>query len=103
MAFCSLFSRKLILVETRYKTYNQELLSIVEAFKTWRHYLENYKFEVLVLTGHNNLRRFMNTKNLSSRKIRWTQEFSRYHFQIDYQQSKANAAANALSYFPQKS
>ena len=31
------FSRKKIPAETRYKTYNAELLAIVEAFKTW-HY-----------------------------------------------------------------
>ncbi len=32
------FSQKMIPAETRYKTYNQELLVIVEAFKTWYHY-----------------------------------------------------------------
>ena len=51
---------------------------------------------------HNNLRRFINTKSLSSRQVRWAQKLSRYHFQIDYCQSKANAAANALLRFPQK-
>ena len=34
------FSQKIILAETRYKTHNVEFLAIVEAFKTWRHYLE---------------------------------------------------------------
>ena len=38
------FSRKMILVETQYETYDQELLAIVEAFKTWRPYLEGCKF-----------------------------------------------------------
>ena len=33
-------SRKIIPVETRYKTHNGELLAIVKAFKTWRYYLE---------------------------------------------------------------
>ncbi len=64
MAF---FSRKMIPVETRYETHNRELLAIVKAFKTWRHYLEGCKHEVLVLTDHNNLQRFMDTKSLSSR------------------------------------
>ena len=36
------------------------------AFKTWRHYLEGCKHKVLVLTDHNNLRRFMDMKSLSS-------------------------------------
>ena len=89
----------MIPTETRYKTNDNELLAIVEAFKTWRHYLEGCKHEVLVLTDHNNLRRFMDTKSLSSRQVRWAQELSCYHFQIDYCQGKANGAADALSRF----
>ena len=94
------FSRKMIPAETQYKTHDAKLLAIVEAFKTWRHYLEGCKHEVLVLTDHNNLCRFMDTKSLSSRQVRWTQELSKYHFRIDYQQGKANGAASALSRFP---
>ncbi len=52
MAF---FSRKMIPAEIRYETHDGELWAIVEAFKTWRHYLEGCKHEVLVLTDHNNL------------------------------------------------
>ena len=97
------FSRKMIPAETRYETHDGELLAIVEAFKTWRHYLEGSQHEVLVLTDHNNLRRFMETKSLSSRQVRWAQELSRYHFRIDYRQGKANGAADALSRYPQRS
>ena len=61
------FSRKMIPTETRYKTHNGELLAIIEAFKTWHHYLEGYKHEVLVLTDYNSLCRFMDTKSLSFR------------------------------------
>ena len=94
------FSRKMIPAETRYETHDQELLAIVEAFKTWRHYLEGCKFEVLVLTDHNNLRRFMDTKSLSSRQVWWAQELSCYHFRIENRQGKANAAPDTLSCFP---
>ena len=90
----------MIPAETRYETHDQELLAIVEAFKTWRHYLEGCRYEVLVLTDHNNLRRFMDTKSLSSRQVQWAQKLLRYQFRIDYRQSKANAAADALSRFP---
>ena len=92
----------MIPAETQYKTHNGELLAIVIAFKTWRHYLENCKHEVFVLTDYNNLRRFMDTKSLSFWQVRWAQELSRYHFQIDYRQGKANAAADALSQVPQR-
>ena len=93
----------MIPVETWYETHNQELPAIFEAFKTWRHYLKDCKFEILVLTDHNNLCQFMDTKSLSSKQVRWTQKLSRYHFRIDYCQSKANAAADALSRFSERS
>ena len=60
----------MIPAETWYETHDDELLAIVEAFKTWRHYLEGYKHEVIVLTDHNKLRRYMDRKSLSSRQDR---------------------------------
>lgn len=48
-----------------------------------------------MLTDHNNIRRFMDTKSLSSRQVCWAQELSRYHFRTDYRQGKANGAADA--------
>ena len=93
----------MISAETQYKTHNSELLAIVEDFKTWRHYLEGCKHEILVLTDHNNPRQFMDTKSLSFRQVRWAQELSCYHFRINYRQGKANVAADALLRFPQQS
>ncbi len=93
------FSKKMIPAETRYETHDGELLAIVEAFKTWRHYLKGCKHGVLVLTDHNNLQRFIDTKSLSFRQVRWAQELSRYHVQIDYRQGKANGAADTLSQY----
>ena len=92
----------MIPAETRYKTHNGKILAIVEAFKTWRHYLKICKHKVFVLTNHNNLCRFMDIKSLSSRQVRWAKELSRYHFRINYCQDKANGATNALSHFPQR-
>ena len=44
----------------------------------------------------------MDTKSLSSRQVCWAQKLFCYHFQIDYCQGKANAAADALSHFFQR-
>ena len=74
----------MILAKMRYETHNAELFVIVEVFKNWHHYLEGYQYEVLVLTDHKNLRRFIDTKSLSSRQVRWAQELSRYYFRINY-------------------
>ena len=90
----------MIPAKTRYETHNGELLVIIEAFKTWRHYLEGSQHKVFMLTDYNNLRWFMDTKSLSSRQVRWAQKLSCYHFQIDYCQSKANGATDALSQYP---
>lgn len=65
----SFFLRKIILVEIKYKIHNQELLAIVEVFKTLHHYLENCKYKILVLTDYNNHCQFINTKNLSFRYV----------------------------------
>ena len=59
----------MILAKTQYKTYDGEFQAIVEAFKTWRYYLEGCKHEVLVFTDHNNLRHFIDTKSLSSGQV----------------------------------
>ena len=92
----------MIPAKSRYETHDSKLWAIVEAFKTWWQYLECCKYKVLVLTDHNNLRRFIDTKSLSSRQVRWAQKLSRYHFWIDYCQGKKNEAADALSRFFQK-
>lgn len=49
------FFKKMICAEIPYKTHNQELLAIVETFKTWCHYLEGCKYKVFVFNDHNNL------------------------------------------------
>ena len=66
----------MISTETRYETYNGELLAIIEDFKTWYHYLKGCEHEVLVLTNHNNLCQFMDTKSLSFKQVYWAQKLS---------------------------
>ena len=65
------FLRKMIPAKTRYKTHDCELLAIVEAFKTWRHYLEDCQYKVFNLIDHNNFWQFMDTNSLSSCQVRW--------------------------------
>ena len=96
------FFQKMIPAETKYKTHDSKLLAIVEAFKIWRHYLEGSYYEILVFTDHNNLQQFMDTKSSSYRQVRWAQKLSCYHFRIDYCQSKANGAADALFQYSQR-
>ena len=64
------YSQKMIPTKTWYKTHDGELLAIVEAFKTWQHYLKDCKHKFLILTDYNNLCRFINPKSLSSCQVR---------------------------------
>ena len=93
----------MIPAKTQYETHNGKFLAIVQAFKTWHNYLESCKHKVLVLTDHNNLCCFMDTKNLSSRQVRSAQELSQNHFWINYRQGNGNAAIDALLKFLQRS
>ena len=90
------FSRKMISTKCNYEIHDKKLLIIVFAFKQWRHYLEEARKQVLVLTNHRNLNRFMFITKLSFRQVRWAQELSRYNFVIDYRSDSKNFA-NDLS------
>ena len=38
-----------------YETHDNKFLAIIEAFKTWKHYLKDNKYKVLMFIDHNNL------------------------------------------------
>ena len=97
------YLQKMILTETHYKMHDAKLLAIIKAFKSWYQYLEGCQYEVLVLSNHNNLCRFIDTKSLSSRQVGQAQKLYRYYFHIDYCQGKANKATDALSSYSQRS
>lgn len=59
----------MILAKTWYETHNSKILAIIEAFETWRYYLEGYKHEILIFTDYNNLCHFIDTKSLSLRQV----------------------------------
>ncbi len=45
----------MIPTETRYETHDRELLVIIEAFKTWKNYLEDCKHQLLEEIYYNNI------------------------------------------------
>ena len=47
------------------KTHNNEFLAIVIAIQILWHYLEGFKYEVIVFINYNNFCHFMDIKNLS--------------------------------------
>ena len=55
MQTVAFYSRKMTGPELNYNIYNKELLTIVEALREWRVYLEGTKYPVQIYTDHKNL------------------------------------------------
>ncbi|OQV11133.1 hypothetical protein CLAIMM_15021 [Cladophialophora immunda] len=86
------FSRKMIPAERNYHTGDGEMLAIVEAFVVWRHYLESPTTSTIVLTDHEALKSFMETKVLNRRQMRWAEVLAAYDFVIQWRRGKDNLA-----------
>jgi len=88
-------SKKMLDPETRYPVHEQELLAIIHAIKTWRHYLMGTKFTVM--TDHRSLQYFKTQPILSGRQSRWKDVIADYDFEIEYIEGKTNIVADGLS------
>ena len=91
-------SKKMLDAETRYPVHEQELLAIVHALKSWRHYLHGRKFTVF--TDHHSLQYFKTQPLLSSRQTRWKDIIANFDFDIVYIEGKTNTVADGLSRRP---
>ena len=91
------FSKKLKPAETRYSTFDRELLAIYLAIKHFRHVLEGRQF--FVLTDHKPLIYSLSSalNRHSPRQIRHLDFISQFTSDIRHVQGNANEAADALS------
>lgn len=92
------WSRKLTGAETRYPTYDRELLAIREAILQWRFYLHGTPFTVY--TDHAALQRILSQRTLSTRQITYLEVLQCYDFKIKYWPGARNTIADALSRRP---
>ncbi|KAJ9526612.1 hypothetical protein QJQ45_017610 [Haematococcus lacustris] len=90
------YSRKLLPAEQKYPTHEQELLSLVEALKVWRHYLLGASFQLLTdnwATKHIRTQPRLDCR----RQARWMEVIQEYDCIIDHIPGKQNEVADALS------
>ena len=73
----------------------QELLAIIHALGSWRHYLSGKKF--IVRTDHKSLQFFKTQPQLSGRQSRWKDIIANFDFDIEYVDGKSNVVADGLS------
>lgn len=79
MAF---LSRKVGSAENNYPVYEKELLAIVHAVRSWRHYLQGAMHSVKVPTDHMTLKFFHRQPKLSQRHLWWTELFKSFDLDI---------------------
>ena len=88
-------SRKMNSAEANYPTHERELLAVIHALRTWRHYLEGKKFKVV--TDHYSLKYLMTQPNLSKRQARWLDFLAEFDYEVIHRPGKSNVVADALS------
>lgn len=89
-------SRSLSDTESRWTTFDQELLAIVEAMTKWRHYVQGV-FTTIVWSDHANLVWFTKSRELTDREARWSEILAEFNFEIRHISGVRNRVADALS------
>ncbi|NHV87486.1 Ty3/Gypsy family RNase HI domain-containing protein, partial [Escherichia coli] len=78
--------------------YEKELLAVIHALDSWKHYLLGTPF--IIRTDHQSIKYFMTQTKLSDKQMRWANFLSKFHFHIAHIPGKQNAVADALSRRP---
>ncbi len=91
-------SKKMLPAERNYPVHEQELLAIIIALKSWRHYVSGRPFHIL--TDHHSLTYLQTQPHLSPRQTRWLEFLQQFQFTIGYQEGKKNIVADGLSRRP---
>ena len=81
--------------ERHYSIYDKEMLAILHALTKFRQYLVGSQFNIK--TDRNNLKYFLEKKELNERQQKWVNKVQAYDFEIEYVKGKKNIAADALS------
>lgn len=93
-------SKKMLPAERNYPVHEQELLAIVVALRSWRHYLHGSHFRIIVKSDHKSLQYFKTQPHLSARQTRWLDLLAEFDFDIEYTIGKENVVADGLSRRP---
>ena len=89
-------SKKMLDAETRYPVHEQELLAIIHALSTWRHYLHGRKFtRAAPTTSRCSTSRRSRSCPAASRAGRTSSP--NFDFDIEYIEGKSNVVADGLS------
>ena len=78
--------------------YEKELLAVIHALDSWKHYLLGTAF--VIHTNHQSIKYFMTQTKISDKQMRWANFLSHFNFHIAHIVGKHNLVADALSRRP---
>jgi hypothetical protein len=78
-----------------YPTHDLELVAVVMAFRTWRHY--RFGNVVHIYTDNKSLKYVFTQPDLNMRQRRWLELIKDYELEVHYDPGKANVVADTLS------
>jgi hypothetical protein len=93
------YYKSMLPAELNYDIHDKELLAIVCALETFRHYLEGHPQAFEVWTDHNNLAYFRTKQKISRHQAHWSLFLSQFNFAIIHKPGAFNKA-DALSRRP---
>ena len=93
-------SRKMSPAELNYDIYDKELLAIVDAFKSWRPYLEGSHHKVTVYSDHRNLEYFKTARILTRRQARWSLILNSQDYDLIHRPGKQSTKPDAFTRRP---
>ena len=90
-------SSKLNIHQRNYGQTKKELLAVVIAFETWRHYLIDTKFPIVLVTDCTAVRDIMKKKKLTGIFARWVFDLQDFNFVVVYKPGREHSDADAMS------
>jgi hypothetical protein len=81
--------------EVHYRAHDLELVVVVMALRTWRHYIPGNVIHVY--TDHKSLKYIFSQLDLNMRQRRWLELIKDYELEVHCHPGKANVIADALS------
>ena len=75
--------------------YEKEILAVIRALDTWKHYLLGTPF--IIQTDHQSIKYFMTQTKLSDKQMRWANFLSQFNFHIAHIDGKNKSVFDALS------
>jgi len=91
------FSKSLDVHERNYKTYDKELLAVIQGLEEYRHHLEGHLYKVEIWLDHQNLIFFRTAQKLTRRQARWALFMTFYDFVLYHKLGKTMQAEDPLS------